>query len=93
MLTDPVRIESYDRLNNSVHGNPRYRVITSDGEYLTSSDTSASYEVPNNAGKRVRLELTRAYRITKIHPVEETLDTSTDDYSYSYVCRLVSDSN
>lgn len=36
-----------NRLNSSVNGNPRYKIFTTDGPFITSSDTSASYEVDN----------------------------------------------
>lgn len=64
-----VVIESYETLNCSVWANPRYRVHTNDGTYITSSDSPASYEIPNNVGKCVKVDLTRAGRITKVHPL------------------------
>lgn len=56
-----------ERVKNSVNGNPRYRVGTSDGDFLTSSDHSFVYQINNGWGdKRSRpanLYLTRNGRI------------------------------
>ena len=62
-----------ERLAYSRNGNPRYRLATSDGPYLTQSDASCSYDVenitrpiPHGGSVRVRLELTRAGRVWNI---------------------------
>lgn len=38
---------SATRLTNSVNGNPRFDLHTSDGTYRTQSDASCSYDVDN----------------------------------------------
>lgn len=46
---------SVTRLNNSVNGNPRFRLNTLHGEYVTQSDAACSYDVDNIArGIRTR---------------------------------------
>jgi hypothetical protein len=42
---------SVKRLNNSVNGNPRFRLNTLHGEFVTQSDASCSYDVDNIARK------------------------------------------
>lgn len=36
-----------ERLNNSTNGNPRWRLLTSEGSFNTDSDASVGYEVAN----------------------------------------------
>ena len=66
-------IESYTRLNNSVNGNPRYRITFADGlTAQTASDHSFAYGVGNpdmREGSTVRVEFTRAGRISHMNPV------------------------
>jgi hypothetical protein len=64
---------SAERLNSSVNGNPRFRVIFLDESadfhtLITSSDSSASYDVENvqRSGELVTIGLTRAGRIETI---------------------------
>jgi hypothetical protein len=62
-------MEGYDQLPSSVNANPRFRVLTTDGPLLTSSDAAASYDIQNFGREcpvKVRLTLTRAGRITRI---------------------------
>lgn len=69
-----------ERLNNSVNGNPRFRLITRDGSFVTQSDASCSYDVDNimrevrrNGGALfVRLSLTPAGRVWNIEQEEVT---------------------
>ena len=71
-------IVATERLNCSVNGNPRWRIviltqvdgITDSRILLTSSDISDAYAVGNpgfRRGDRVRFTLTRAGRITHMH--------------------------
>lgn len=65
-------IESLERLNNSVNGNPRYRVHFTDGtSALTQSDASLGYCIGNPEYRDVPLEVitTKAGRIYDLKPV------------------------
>jgi hypothetical protein len=70
-------IESVKRLNNSVNGNPRYRVTFTDGSSaLTKSDSSVAYDIQNLSHSRERgrdllVTWTRAGRIEMLKPVPE----------------------
>lgn len=69
-----VTIVAAERLNNSVNGNPRYRLALSDGNmYLTQSDAACSYDVDNyrRSGEAFDAELTRAGRISVIWKLGE----------------------
>jgi hypothetical protein len=63
-----------DRLKNSVNGNPRFRLHTSDGSFQTMSDASSAYDVESILSHRrsaplgvlVRLTLTPARRVRDI---------------------------
>lgn len=80
-----------ERLNNSVNGNPRYRLITSSGSYQTQSDAACSYVVDNIArripndgfGLAVTLTTTKAGRVWKIevatNPKKEALKRTIHD--------------
>lgn len=64
-----------ERLNNSVNGNPAYRVTFDLGNqeletYRTQSDSSISYSIQNQEYRDVMVEvyLTRANRIYHIAP-------------------------
>lgn len=62
-----VVIHSYERLNNSVNGNPRYRFHTSEGAFTLHSDSGYGYEVTNHAVPRTAvLVLTPANRVIRI---------------------------
>ena len=65
-----------ERLPLSVNGNPRFRLGTADGSYVTQSDASCSYDVenitrriPEGGSVRVVLSLTRAGRVWNIERV------------------------
>lgn len=67
--TDEGVITHIERLNNSVNGNPAYRVHLDNGNvYRTQSDSSVAYEINNGTyrGVTVRLLLTKAHRIWDI---------------------------
>jgi hypothetical protein len=58
-----------ERLNNSVNGNPRYRLYFADGSaHTTQSDSACTYDVENLAkhGATLELTLTRAGRVCRI---------------------------
>lgn len=60
------RILATERLNNSVNGNPRWRVmIEGHGLYITSSDAGVNYDISNWRfhDELVEWSLTRAGRI------------------------------
>jgi hypothetical protein len=60
-------IQRLERLNNSVNGNPAWRVHFTDGESTrTSSDAQVSYALdnPEYRGVPVKFTLTKAGRIT-----------------------------
>lgn len=69
------RIVGVERLNNSVNGNPRFRVdIEGHGWYMTSSDASVSYSIENfrRTGDVIEWTLTHAGRVAygeRIDPV------------------------
>lgn len=65
-----------ERLNLSTNGNPRFRLATADGPYVTQSDASCSYDVenitrpiPHGGSQRVVLSLTKAGRVWNIEKV------------------------
>jgi hypothetical protein len=75
-------IESLERLNNSVNGNPRYRVHFVDGtSMLTQSDASIGYAIGNPEYQDVPLEViaTKAGRIYDLKPVV------TGDEEFEYI--------
>lgn len=68
-------IDHTHRLNNSKNGNPRFLIVTADGdEYITQSDGSVGFEISNlshelrkrNADTPVTATLSRNGRITAI---------------------------
>jgi hypothetical protein len=64
-------IESLERLNNSVNGNPRYRVHFTDGTVAdTQSDASLNYGITNPEYRDVplRVTFTRAGKISHATP-------------------------
>jgi hypothetical protein len=70
--TDEGVITHLERLNNSINGNPAYRVTLDNGNsYRTQSDSSVSYEINNGTYRdaTVRLLLTKAHRIYDISVV------------------------
>jgi len=72
--TVTVTVYRVTRRNNSVYGNPAYTFHTSNGQYLTSSNTSAAYRltneftvdksINNGDGVIVTFDTTRAGRVT-----------------------------
>lgn len=83
-VLDPNQIEvtiyGVDRLDNSVAGNPRYRLRTSEGNYVTQYDASLNFSIVNLTNSRypdtyvigedvppVVLTLSPAGRVTHIH--------------------------
>lgn len=67
--TDEGVITYIERINNSVNGNPNFRIHLDNGNvYRTSSDSSVVYEInnPEFQGPTVRLWLTEAHRIWDI---------------------------
>jgi hypothetical protein len=71
------RIFSTERLNNSVNGNPRYKLYTEAGVFTTQSDAQLGYQIPNihidrDAGTEVVMTATAAARVWKI----EVLDSA-----------------
>jgi hypothetical protein len=65
-------IDRLTRLNNSVNGNPRYRVHFTDGSSaLTTSDAMFCYSINNREMRDVPLVVTwtRAGRIAHLEPV------------------------
>jgi len=47
------RLQIIDRMNNSLNGNPRYRVMIGDKYCVTSPDSSISYGITNHDGRQV----------------------------------------
>jgi len=63
------------RLNSSVNGNPRFTLHTDDGDFVTKSDSSISYEIENLTSRisrggfmDVEMETTRAGRVWNVSP-------------------------
>lgn len=60
-------VYSFERLNNSVNGNPRFKVHTNEGIFITSSDHGFVYNVESGLNRResrpATLTLTRAGRV------------------------------
>lgn len=64
-------LHSAERLNNSVNGNPRFHLHTSEGIYTTQTDAACCYEITNYSNRApvaVCLKLTRAGRVYGIEP-------------------------
>lgn len=67
-------IAELDRMNNSVNGNPRYRVKFTDGtDATTQPDASVAHDLPNPEFKGVPVTFTvnRARQITYAVPVAD----------------------
>jgi hypothetical protein len=67
------RIDYLERLNNSVNGNPRFRVHFEDGSTAeTQTDNALNYglENPENFGADVAVTFTKAGRISDLRPVK-----------------------
>lgn len=68
-----IRVWAMYRLNNSRNGNPRYRLSTSMGDLITSSNSAFVYHLNNGwtdqhrvDGRLARVKLTRAGRISHL---------------------------
>jgi len=76
--TVTVTIVSLERLNNSVNGNPRFKIHTDGGWYITSSDHGFCYSIENDwRGKDTRdavLTLTRAGRVCDLDYVDNAIE-------------------
>lgn len=59
-----VTVFGMDRLKNSRNGNPKYRVYTSEGTYITSSDHEFVFRILNGwegkTSREAEISLTRA---------------------------------
>ena len=67
------RIDSLERLHNSVNGNPRFRVHFTDGSVAqTQSDASFNYGLTNreNFNTDVDVTFTKSGRISDLRPVK-----------------------
>jgi hypothetical protein len=71
--TETVELIRAVRLNNSVNGNGRFRLVTMEGDYVTQSDSACSGDVENIVRKiphgesiTVTLGLTPAGRVWSI---------------------------
>lgn len=60
-----VTLHELERIGNTVNGNPRYRLHTDEGTFLTQSDAGVVFGITNDkpVGKRVRLTMTPARRV------------------------------
>ncbi len=70
--TDTRTIVAMERAGCSVNGNPRFRIVFTDGTIaLTMSDAGFCYAIGNEGmrvGSTVRIEFTRAGRIRSMTP-------------------------
>lgn len=70
-------VSGYETLNSSVNANPRFRLYTNEGVFLTSSDIADAYGLFNGwkhyreTGRTAEVELTRANRIRRIKWVDQ----------------------
>lgn len=67
------RVSSLTRLNNSINGNPRYRVLFTDGSSaVTKSDAAFCYGIDNPEMRgEVIVKYSRGGRITDMSPLSE----------------------
>lgn len=70
-VTIRTRLFSVERLNNSRNGNPRYKLYTEDGFFITQTDAQLGYQIPNihidpEAGTEVVMTATAAARVWNI---------------------------
>lgn len=75
-ITRTVRM--WERLRSSSNGNPRYRLLTNDGNYITQSDASFAYGLDNSPKTGglpldvpVILQITRDQRVYGWRKIEE----------------------
>ena len=65
-----VTITKMKREKNSANGNPRWRVFTIHGAYLTSTDSMVSYMISEAwTGRRVHLTLDHNQCITDVEEI------------------------
>lgn len=62
--------QGVQRLQNSRFGNPRYRIFTQNGAYLTETDAQVNHMIPDCIGKPVRIKFNDAGHIIGITPME-----------------------
>ena len=66
-------IDRLERLNNSVNGNPRFRIYFTDGQTaVTQSDASIAYGLENreNIGVPVKVTATPAGMVWNVEPIK-----------------------
>ena len=73
MNTETKTIKSFERMNSSVNGNPRYRVLFTDetGYIPMMSDSGTSYAIGNKdmrEGSTVEVSFTRSGNIRSMSP-------------------------
>jgi hypothetical protein len=68
-----IKVYALYRLNNSVNGNPRYRLSTTEGDLITSSDRAYCYGILNDwtdahkaDGRPAKVTLTRSGRVDQL---------------------------
>ena len=71
-----VKMDSLERLNNSVNGNPRFNVEVGDKILTTKSDASYCYNIENLYSKNSSVDITyyetkTSYRIATIKEVKD----------------------
>ena len=67
-------VKEVERLNNSVNGNPRYKVKTIQGDYITQSDSGHVYGFEYyrlERGDTINVELSKSGRITSATLLQE----------------------
>lgn len=102
-MTSTIRTDLFNatRRNNSVNGNPRYDLHTSDGTFTTQSDGACAYDVdniirtiPHGETIPVTLHTTRAGRVWNIErpttPTRVVFRVGTDPETIATVLHLVS---
>ena len=58
------------RLDNSKHGNPRYKAVVDGWAFVTAPDSSYGYEIPNHASKTVTVTLGTHYGRLTLNSIE-----------------------
>lgn len=73
-MNKTITVTEVERLNNSVNGNPRYKVHALQGEFITQSDSGHVYGFEYyrlGRGDIINVELSKAGRITSATLLEE----------------------
>lgn len=71
-----ITVSGYDSLPSSSNANPRFKLYTDEGVFITSSDVADAYGLFNGwkhyreTGRTAEVELTRAGRIRRIKWVD-----------------------